>query len=88
MAKNGATTTEQGKGGGPRTEPGKAVATRNSTSHAITSPNPVIPGMETEQEWQAHLGGVRESLDPQGHLGRFGAAERPSGRYESRHFPL
>ncbi len=53
---------------GPNTEAGKAVAARNSTSHGITSPNPVIPGMETRKDWRAHLDGVRESLDPQGHL--------------------
>ena len=61
------TETEQRKRG-PNTKAGKTVAARNSTSHGITSPNPVIPGMETEQEWQAHLDGVRESLDPRGHL--------------------
>ncbi len=53
---------------GPNTEAGKAVADRNSTSHGITSPNPVIPGMETKEAWRAHLDGVRESVDPQGHL--------------------
>ena len=68
MANNGNTATGQGKGGGPKTNPGKAVAAKNSTSHGITSPNPVIPGMETGQDWQAHLDGVRESTGPQGHL--------------------
>ncbi|MCH7698589.1 MAG: hypothetical protein IH865_06605 [Chloroflexi bacterium] len=68
MANNGNTATEQGKGGGPKTEASKAIAARNSASHGITSPNPVIPGMETEQDWQAHLDGVRQSLDPRGHL--------------------
>ena len=68
MAKTQSTETEQGRGGGPNTEEGKAKVARNPVRHGITSPNPVIPGMETEQEWQAHLDGVRESLDPQGHL--------------------
>ena len=68
MAKTRSEVTEQGKGGGPKTATGKATAIRNSMRHGITSPNPVIPGMETEQEWQAHLDGVRESLDPRGHL--------------------
>ena len=68
MAKNQSTETEQGRGGGPNTEERKAKVARNPVRHGITSPNPVIPGMETEQEWHAHLDGVRESLDPQGHL--------------------
>ena len=68
MAKTQSVATEQGKGGGPKTEAGKANVARNPVSHGITSPNPVIPGMETEQEWQAHLDGIRQSLDPQGHL--------------------
>ncbi len=68
MAKTQTTETGQGRGGGPKTDAGKANVARNPVRHGITSPNPVIPGMETEQDWQAHLGGVRESVEPQGHL--------------------
>ena len=68
MAKTQITETDQGKGGGPKTDAGKANVARNPVRHGIRSPNPVIPGMETGQEWQAHLDGVRESTGPQGHL--------------------
>ncbi len=68
MAKTQSTATEQGRGGGPKTDAGKANVARNPVRHGITSPNPVIPGMETDQEWGAHLDGVRESVEPQGHL--------------------
>ena len=67
MTKTQTEQTEQRKRG-PNTEAGKGVAARNSTRHGITSPNPVIPGMETTRKWRAHLDGIRESLDPQGHL--------------------
>ena len=68
MAKTQSTETEQGRGGGPKSEEGKAKVARNPVRHGITSPNPVIPGMETKQKWRARLDGIRESLDPQGHL--------------------
>ncbi len=68
MAKTQSTATEQGRGGGPKTAAGKANVARNPVRHGIRSPNPVIPGMETKQAWRAHLNGVRESLEPQGHL--------------------
>ena len=68
MAKTQTTATEQGRGGGPKTDAGKATVARNPVRHGITSPNPIIPGMETEQEWQAHLDGVHQSVQPDGHL--------------------
>lgn len=40
----------------------------NSTRHGISSPAPVVPGMERAEDWQAHGEGVLESLQPEGHL--------------------
>ncbi len=58
----------QGQGGGPRTKKGKEAAARRSTKHGILSSNPVIPGVEDPRDWQAHLEGVCEDLEPVGHL--------------------
>jgi hypothetical protein len=56
------------KSSGPRTEEGKEVARWNSTRHGIRSPAPVVPGLETTEDWQEHRAGVLESLAPVGHL--------------------
>src|SRR3989337_1510771 len=53
---------------GPRTTAGKAVASRNALKHGILSRAPVIPGLEDPAEWQRHLKGMFESLQPEGHL--------------------
>ncbi|MCH7697621.1 MAG: hypothetical protein IH865_01595 [Chloroflexi bacterium] len=62
--------SRQGKGGGPKTAAGKVAVSRNAIKHGITSPSPVIPGMETEEAWQAHLDGIIESVAPEGYLER------------------
>ncbi len=62
--------SRQGKGGGPKTKAGKAKVSRNAIKHGITSPSPVIPGMETDDGWQAHLDGIVESVAPDGYLER------------------
>ena len=60
--------SRQGKGGGPKTAAGKAKVSRNAIKHGIMSKSPVIPGMEEEEEWQAHRAAAVESLEPDGHL--------------------
>jgi hypothetical protein len=55
-------------GGGPATQNGKAVVRWNATRHGISSPAPVVPGLERTEDWQAHSDGVLESLQPEGHL--------------------
>lgn len=42
--------------------------TRNSLKHGLTSLLPVLPGVESEDEWERHLAGVAQSLLPQTHL--------------------
>src|SRR5215203_5796335 len=54
--------------GGPRTEEGKAVVRWNATRHGISSPAPVVPGLEKKEDWQEHRDGILENLAPVGHL--------------------
>jgi hypothetical protein len=54
--------------GGPATEAGKAVACWNASRHGIRSPAPVVPGIESREDWELHLAGTLESLSPEGHL--------------------
>ncbi|CAA9410286.1 MAG: hypothetical protein AVDCRST_MAG55-1294 [uncultured Rubrobacteraceae bacterium] len=37
-------------GGGPTTKNGKAVVRWNATRHGISSPAPVVPGMEDRED--------------------------------------
>lgn len=55
-------------GGGPQSADGKAIARWNATGHGITSPAPVVPGLEQEEDWTRHREGVMESLSPVGAL--------------------
>src|SRR4051794_25811246 len=54
--------------GGPATEEGKEIVRWNASRHGIRSPAPVVPGIESQEEWERHLAGVLESLSPEGHL--------------------
>jgi hypothetical protein len=54
--------------GGPKTEGGKEVTRWNATRHGMRSPAPVVPGIETHEDWERHLVGTLESLSPSGHL--------------------
>jgi hypothetical protein len=52
---------------GPKFERGKAVSSRNAEMHGIFSNTPVLD-IEDPAEWDAHLQGVLDSLEPEGHL--------------------
>jgi hypothetical protein len=54
--------------GGPKTREGKEVVRWNATRHGISSPKPVVPGLETREAWESHLEGIMENLSPVGHL--------------------
>jgi hypothetical protein len=54
--------------GGPKTAQGKAVVRWNSVRHGITSPKPVVPGLEKQEDWEEHRSGILENLSPIGHL--------------------
>jgi hypothetical protein len=60
--------TAKGEGGGPNTAQGKAVVRWNATRHGISSPKPVVPGLEKQEDWESHLEGIMENLSPVGHL--------------------
>jgi hypothetical protein len=47
----------------------------NAVQHGIRSPAPVVPGVETREDWEEHRDGILESLQPEGHL-EFVLAER------------
>jgi hypothetical protein len=55
-------------GGGPTTQNGKAVVRWNATRHGISSPAPVVPGLEKSENWQEHRDGILDNLSPVGHL--------------------
>ena len=54
--------------GGPATQEGKEVVKWNATRHGISSPKPVVPGLEKQEDWETHLEGITENLSPVGHL--------------------
>jgi hypothetical protein len=67
------TQTNQGSkagspGGGPNTEEGKEVVRWNATRHGISSPQPVVPGLEKTEDWEGHSEGIVENLSPVGQL--------------------
>src|SRR5215203_6505422 len=55
-------------GGGPSTQNGKAAVRWNATRHGISSPVPVVPGLERAEDWQEHRDGIMENLSPVGYL--------------------
>ena len=50
------------------TQAGKEVVRWNATRHGISSPKPVVPGLETQEDWESHRDGIMENLSPIGHL--------------------
>jgi hypothetical protein len=54
--------------GGLVTQNGKAVVRWNATRHNITSPKPVVPSLEKQEDWESHRDGIMENLSPVGHL--------------------
>ena len=55
-------------GGGPTTQNGKQIVRWNATRHGISSPQPVVPGLEKLADWESHLEGIMENLSPVGQL--------------------
>jgi hypothetical protein len=45
---------------------GKEVVRWNATRHGISSPAPVVPGLEKKEDWQEHREGILESLSRSG----------------------
>ncbi len=54
--------------GGPATQNGKAIVRWNATRHGISSPEPVVLGLEKREDWEEHRSGILQNLSPVGHL--------------------
>src|SRR5215204_4267073 len=52
--------------GGPATQNGKAVVRWNATRHGISSPAPVVPGLEKHEDWQEYREAILEHYSPDG----------------------
>jgi hypothetical protein len=57
----------RGQGGGPKTVRGKAASSRNSIKHGLRSDAPVIPELESFDEWERHRAGTIASFAPEGY---------------------
>lgn len=51
---------------GPTTPEGKAVSAHNATRHGLLSTLPVLPHLESQEEWDAHRQQLLENLAPVG----------------------
>lgn len=51
---------------GPNTEAGKQVVSLNAVRHGLRSDAPVIPGVESEHEWETYRDAIVDDWDPQG----------------------
>ena len=60
---------------GPKTAAAKAITSQNAIAHGMRSERPVIPGIESQQDWEAHRDGIVEAFAPQGGL-QLALAER------------
>jgi hypothetical protein len=49
---------------GPKTKEGKAKSSRNATKHGIFSSVLILPGVERQEDWDAHHEGILASLSP------------------------
>src|SRR5215208_3875198 len=68
--------------GGPQTQKGKEVARWNASSHGISSPAPVVPGLERDEDWQEYREAILEHYSPDGPV-EHELAERVA-RYEAQ----
>ena len=53
---------------GPRTATGKAASKMNAVKHGLRSGVPVIPGVESFEEWEEFRDGIVASYAPEGRL--------------------
>jgi len=56
----------RGQGGGPKTAKGKAASSRNAVKHGLRSDAPVIPELESFDDWERHREGIVASFEPEG----------------------
>jgi hypothetical protein len=53
---------------GVNTERGRLTIIGASTTNGSRTFSPILPGIETQEDWDEHLAGIRLSLSPVGHL--------------------
>jgi len=53
---------------GPRSVEGKIVSSRNALKHGLQSLSPVVPGVESPEDWEGHRDAVLDDLVPAGYL--------------------
>lgn len=53
---------------GPQTERGKAIVRYNAATHGLTSPAPVVPGLERQEDWEDFVARFRSDFGPVGQL--------------------
>jgi len=51
---------------GPSTARGKAASSRNAVKHGLRSDAPVIPELESFDDWERHRAGIVASFEPEG----------------------
>ena len=61
----------RGQGGGPKTDKGKAASSRNALKHGLRSDAPVIPEMESFDDWERFRSGIVASFGPEGSFESF-----------------
>ena len=52
---------------GPQSKEAKLAVRHNAVKHGIMSITPVIPGIETEEDWEGHVQGMIDSYEPANH---------------------
>src|SRR6266508_2986468 len=52
----------------PKTARGKAAVSANALCHGAMSTRPVVPGLESTEEWESHRRGVFAYCQPDGHV--------------------
>ena len=52
----------------PKSNVGAALTAFNAVQHGLTAQAPVIPGVESPEEWEAHRAAMLDALQPQGHF--------------------
>ena len=50
--------------GGPKSAAGKATAARNATTHGVFSAQAVLPGVETQEDWDRYRARIRIAIAP------------------------
>ncbi len=54
------------KSTGPKSRKGKAAVALNGVCHGLRSTNPVLPGLEKEEDWESHRKAMIDQLAPVG----------------------